>query len=822
MKKQKCVISLMLIALGLLTGCANVDQIIGEHFLKKSGVKEDEKYVLYEEYASNNELDESGYHTEIVTDDRPAGSIHIAFAHNNNLEVTYYTDAELGNVISTPCYVFPGDTIYASVSVSRDVVSSMYRFSEFRVYEYNDQDKRYISETIIPEPETDGIYRISVPSDYQYKEVSIEPRGVMQSTKITLQETCIDDTSIHSAGTWSLNDDKYDSGVVSINAFSPYIVSYQYDSDLFFCYDTEPECYYQNSIDGIVIFKQREAEDEITDYKVVLHKYLSYFLVSDTDRIVSVNGGTERTVQTNDEIEITGLKYGDKVTIVTNKEWPGMVNCKELVWLRTESASGGKYKYTLIVPEENGGFLFNPSEYSYENGSIRFKCFGETVDSPISLATGRRIYYEQVSAAEGYWLAGSDDSHYITVGTEEETIRALRNIHFSKKVDVIVDLPQPKVGGTIEYFINGTKINTDSVATYSGTEIEVRCYHWPGWICDEKDSISYVVGDRNSIVTINGKNVDTIFVEADSHKPKLSVTLEKSIGKDMKIGLKASGYSMEDVQYSDSFNLFGNSQAFVRDQTIGTGEKIEISFSNEALETKKAVRVQAVFQDKNNKSNKRCEVLYLEDISKELPPIYIYSPGTNATDQTTYSSIDISIGVVDIENYIPAAIDSHAIILLKNEETSTYLSKGDLIEPSTNVKMSLLPKTGYYVDGKNVDGSGYVETMKYSEYLERASEIISSHPIKKYVTMTLDASDEFAVYEYRLDGELVSGTIQAKEGQELELHYKIIDENHKLVAKEGGFLGFGESDTEATKSFVITSNKDGKRIWRLSFGLAVK
>lgn len=830
---KKTIISFLIVMITVFAGCSGIDKQVNNAILNKSGILQDANYARYEDYAKNNELDADGYHMELPTDGRPTGSIRVAIANNNNLVIDYFSDEGLGNELANPCYVFPGDSIYARVSVSRDVKSSTYVFDGFRIYEYSDQDKRYLSDSITTS-ETEGIYRIDIPNDYSFQELSIVPLGVMEPMQITLSEACKDDDSVGTMGTWYLDNANYDSGVINISSVTPYIVSYQYDKDMYFCYKTEPECYYQNVTDGIVIFNQRKNEDETTEYSVVLSKYLSVCLVSDLDRSVTVNNGKRKSVKANEEIEIPHLKYGDVITLETDKEWPSLENCKELIYTK-KVMLGSDYKYTMTVPEEEGGFLFNPADYYYENGTVQFKCLGEVVDVPISLAKGRKIYYEQIRAADGYWLAGSENSHCITVGSEEETIRALKNIHFTKKVDVTVMLPQPKKGGTIEYVLNGTKIKANSVSTKSGLDIMMTCTPWPGWYCDEKGTIRYIVGENNCVASVNGMDVDKLFYEDDWHKPELSVILEKSVGENMKVAISADGYMIEGEQYgggwkvSDLWNkeagtykLIGDSQVLVNREKIGTGDKIDVKLTHAALPSKKAVKVQTVFKDKNDKNNERIEVQYLTDMSKDLMPIYIYTPGFNATSQVAYSSVEITIGIVDIVEYFPVSIDSHAVVLLKDEVCDKYLKKGDLLEDSTKVTFYIHPQAGYYIDGKNVVGDSYAETLKYSDYLNRVSDIVNSHPSKKYVAITLDKSDYYATYEYKLDGEIVSGRILAKEGQKLELTYKINDDRHSLTEKEGGFLGFGASDKEATKTIEITRKYDGNTITKSSFGLSVK
>ena len=87
--------------------------------------------------------------------------------------------------------------------------------------------------------------------------------------------------------------------------------------------------------------------------------------------------------------------------------------------------------------------------------------------------------------------------------------------------------------------------------------------------------------------------------------------------------------------------------------------------------------------------------------------------------------------------------------------------------------------------------------------------------------MTLDSSDTFATYTYKLDGKEVSGTITVKEGQKLTLTYEITDSAYKLKEGAGGvpLVGWGKSYTKVSKDLTITPGMDGKTITKDDFGI---
>lgn len=833
---KKILLSILMMGTLSLTGCSSIKGIIQDEIIKKSGMMDDANYQEYEQYVAAGQLDDEGYYIEEAEAEH--ASVWVTFSENYNLEVQYYTDeAHRTAVDVSNCYLNPGDSIYAVVSINDETLDDIYSFSGFRIYEYDAEGKRILSSSMSMEAKADE-YVLVIPKDYTGTDIAIEPIGEYTKRSITLNDYYKDDNGEqHSlSGKWSVNDKECTDDSVEVDPVTSYIISYEYDSDEYFYLSSSPECYYSNNLDGIVIFNQRGAEDETVDYSVELYKYFSITLISDMDRTVKVNNEDAKFVSTNGELCIDHLKFGDIVTIETDKIWPDLENSQELIVAdpNPEPLLDGSYRYTLIVPEKGGEFVFNPRDYSYDYGTISFKCLGKTVNNPQGLAKGRRIYYEQASASEGYWLAGNASEHYIVVGEEEETKDALKAIHFTPMVDVTVNLPQPKAGGTVVYKMNGDRIYGDNVSTYSGAEIIMEFEPWEGWYIDRAGESTYTVGESKiQTIKTGSPTIDDIFTEDEGHKPKLTLELEKSVGKTMEFSLRASGFATEVESYgggwkvtdifdkdAGKYNLISNKECIVDGEKIGTDQPIAITMSKRAIQSGTAVRMVITTTDKEK--NKVSETRYIDDLSKTLEPIYIYQPGQNASSPIWFDSVEINIGVVDIEKYTPAVASEYTKISVSNIATDKVLSDGTLIEGSQKVSVRIVPDAGYYVTGKKVTNDVYSETMTFSEYQKNISNIIKDHAAKKYCFIQLDASDTFADYAYKLDGNNVSGKISAKEGQKLELTYGITDSAYKLTKGYGGFLGIGSSKTKVTKEIMITSGMDGMTVTKDNFDIQVK
>lgn len=803
-----------------ISGCTSIKERLGQRMLEESDIETNAEYQLYQGYSDAGSLDQNGYFLTAQDEVSHEGEVHVTFSDNSNISVEYFSNPEKTLLIDTyACYLSPGESIYANVTIKRSVISTAYKFSGFNIYEFEDGN-RYIADGLNGDFNTSGCV-LTIPEDYKGTDLAVTPIGEFEERVINLKDYYIDDdTEVNYPlnGTWMLNNQQTTDESFGINPVSPYIVSFEYDNTQYFYLSSSPDAYYIDNSQGIVIFKQRQPSDETVDYSVELHRYLSITIKSDVDRTINVNGEGAVNLKANEEYTISGLMYGSKISIITNRAWPDLENMRDMIISAPPDpfAQGG-WEYVFVVPQKGGEFRFDPSEYSYEHGTIRFSCFGEVVNDVQYLAPGSRIYYEQASADTNWWLSG--ENNYIVVSDEETTRQQLNSIQFTKMLSAQVNLPQPSWGGSIIYKNeDGTRIYGSSINTLSGTEITMEFMPWEGWINQYTNGVKYVVKEEeNQTINVDGVSVDQVFIEDDGHKPNLTIILEESVGENMQFSFAASGLYKEDYQYVDGW--FRSDYKIVKDKQIGTDKPIEITMGNRAIPSGQAVRIE--IEKKDTKGNVYKETRYYDSLTEAIPAINIYSSYEASVSTTWYKTITISIGVVDIERFtLPPAIE-HASISVFDIDGNRRVFSGDLIEPGRKVIVKITPDSGYYVTGKDVTNDVYQDTMKYSDYLKNLESIISNHPVKKYLTITLDTSDAYATYTYKIDRKIVSGTIYVREGTEITLEYVITDSEHTLTESAGGFLGIGASNTEVTKELTVDLSMDGTTLTRTSFGIYV-
>lgn len=809
-----------LIPIIMLTGCGSIDSYINQKITEKSGVLQDENYVKYQEYLEAGVLDEEGLYIDDTEEDIKAGSIHVTFASNNNIKASYFSDIECKSVVDiTDYYTNPGTVLYAKAKLVDDIKSSVYEFAGYNMYSYSEEGNRKLIGEFTDL--SDDTVAIEIPAEIEATEISIEPIGKYGTSELTFADYLIDDDDNRSeiSGYWYVDDKEVGAErKIAISPISPCIVSYKYDADSYFFVSSEPECYYNSNGDGLVIFPQREATDEMNSYTVDLHKYIEVSIPVDHSRKISVNGADSIQYQADSELQLTKLIYGDYVRIETDSAWDALENNKDLMHYSTEYNSG-KYIYTLLLPEKGGEFFFDPSEYTYDHGTIEFKCFGSVVNAPQVLKKGSKIYYDQKTVDEGYQL--STGTHFIVVGEEEETRNALKNIKFTEVVQVVVELKQPDYGGSIEYSIDGKRIYSTTVNTYSGKVIKMKINHWEGWMCDTDQEEYVVKEDAAQSVKVNGKDINTLFKEDDWHKPTLNVVIDDSVGAEMMVNVEASGVSKNDKSYAEGWFKMRTDYKLVDSEKIGTEKGIVLSLSNSAIPAGKALKV-SVAKTVDGQKELEKQLIYVDDVTKLREPIEIYSDKEISTTTKHYKDISINISLVDISKFRTVTPAINTTIVVRNADTMEEMKNGQYVEASQKVVVTINANAGYFVTGKNVKNDFYQATMKYSEYEKDIDDIVKNHVAEKFVVITLDSSDVYASYTYKLDGKVVSGKVSAKADQKLELEYKITDDAHELSEKKGGFLGIGASLKEQTEKITISTDMDGKTIYRKDFGITVK
>jgi hypothetical protein len=340
--------------------------------------------------------------------------------------------------------------------------------------------------------------------------------------------------------------------------------------------------------------------------------------------------------------------------------------------------------------------------------------------------------------------------------------------------------------------------------------------HWEGWIRKVPDGTTYkATEDLNQTSTVILDNtkieVDNVFNEKDTHKPNLTVVLNKSVGTAIDVSVSPSGNTNSDIKYQDTALKNNYKKEFGK---IGTEKGVAISFSNDSVRSGQALKIvtNKIYQDSKETVQETKYVTQIPTTEK----FDIYSDKEIATSNVYYEDIEITVSLVDVITYEPKNIDN-ATISLEYKDTETLLKAGDLIDDDREVVVRITPDNGYYLSGsKNISDGVYENTMTFKKYTSDIDKILGKdHQIKKIYTITLNDEDNYGKVTYKLNGTEVSGSIKVKEGDKLEIGYEITDNNYEV--DNSGIFSFTKNKNKKSITITISSDHNGKTINRADY-----
>lgn len=820
-----------------------IDNYLKDAIRKESGLEAKAEYQLYQSYVESGRLDQDGYYYEksteeaIVKTEPSSDSAQLSVSANGYLNISYYLDADKTKVWNPAESILQcGNKIYADVVLDKSAPGAYYRFAGFRLSEIDENGKRFPIKTI--EPSQDGLV-IEITEEYAEKKLALDPIGTYEPCQLFFKSSYLDNNeqSHDLTGGWIVNDKQVTGSSTEVNPNAPCVISYEFDGSKYFFLSSEPECYYNNNEDGIVIFNRRAAGDDTESYSVQLHQYMDIGIVSMQARHVSVNNGFEQELQAGSELQITRLKYGESVQIVSDVAWKDLENCQELIHRNTQiKKQDGQtaYVYTMSVPDKDAVFTFDPAEYEFEHGTVTFMCNGDEIVTKTGLAEGRKITYKQASAEDGYWLPEGENT--IVVTTAEATRKEIESIRFLEKERVAVSLKQPEYGGRIEYYADGVLQDSNVYKGDCGTEITMKFYPWEGWINNYHNGAKYVLtkAETQSVI-VDGQEVSSnAFTESDNHKPKLNVVLSKSVGEEMLFGFEASGLEYGEYSYEDGW--FKESHTVISDHQIGTETGVKVSIKNRAIQSGTAVKILVEMEGEDKSGNKdgANKVKYYQlitDLTDQLEPIEIYSGEARDKSGVWYETVRITVSLVDVMKLSMPKMPETGVVTIRNTAADrdrgepVFLTDGSILEGSEDVIITIAPVAGYYVRGEKVEEDRFQTTVDFKECVENLQEMISEHPIEPYMQVTLDPQDPYGTCTYKIGDTVVSGTIAVRLEDEIKLEYTITDDAY-IIDGASGILGLpiplGKDEKHGTASIKADASFEGKTLTRESFDITVK
>ncbi len=155
-------------------------------------------------------------------------------------------------------------------------------------------------------------------------------------------------------------------------------------------------------------------------------------------------------------------------------------------------------------------------------------------------------------------------------------------------------------------------------------------------------------------------------------------------------------------------------------------------------------------------------------------------------------------------------------VLEVGDKYGTPLQPGAVIGQEEKVTVSIKPDEGYYIQGlKDKDGGEYEETMTYSGYCATIENILSRHPIKPYITVTLETIGQHGTCEYFLGDDPVVSPAKLQEGQTITEKYTLSENSGYTIPRprlESLWAWASRNKNSIEVEIPITESLDGTTI----------
>ncbi len=471
------------VLLAALPGCSPLEERVQKGLEESASTaleeaySEDADYQQYLTLQAQGQLDEDGNYisptlNQLESGETTAmtGSVHVTFATNPCLSITYYTNAERTEPITdlSACYLNPGDSIYASNAVSTNPNSNLYRLAGFRIYEYDAVGSRMEQNTKEQAASASGLV-YAIPAGFTGSEIAIFPLGEYPDRELALEVYTVDENgrthALNDVGTWYVGNEEVQGRQATVSAVEPYTLSFTWEKGQYFYVASSPKCFTANPENGNKVqFWEADPTDEDRTYRVELCKCISLTLECDAKATIIVNGEEENAeeVKKNGTWKRTDLKYGDSIQVITEGKVQAKSDASAHISER-QTADGYAFKVNDAESVTNSENLnITPIKQTYsirldesgEYGKAKYKLDGKSVKGEKISDTLTLIEAEAGQKLEITYKL--DDKNYTFSGKQSNMLASITG-RFAAESD--------KTEVEIEAAMDETTINPDDYFT---------------------------------------------------------------------------------------------------------------------------------------------------------------------------------------------------------------------------------------------------------------------------------------------------------------------------------------------------------------------
>ncbi len=724
-----------------LSGCS-ADETVDEN-LKAYLLSNNDEYNDYVEESNNENTDNNGYYSDsnIAQSEleNHSNEIHVSFASNSLLNVTYYKDSEYKEVIDKEnCWLYPNDVIYAKIDFTSLVKSNKYEFQGFRMAVFDGKqanfDYSYSNGT-----------EIKIPNDIQYKEISIIPEGAYEKRNLTFSAEYIDSdgNALSLSPIWeivsggqalSTKSENY-----SIQANEDFRVIAKYDPNEYYVERTEPEYESNSDDDGEVKFKQYNSQNSVDEYKIIFGKKFEIEIndITSTGPVKILIDGKEY----KNKSKITAYaKLDTKVEITPKGNIKKIGSTKNLSRLTNDG-------YVYTVCDGSDTFEFDPTAYTYSNGTVVFyDSEHKEIKEKMDLCVGDTIYY----------IGKPDDGYTFSMGNDEHKINIDSNINYMLENELKfnqkqkIELPQPEEGGKIIYYLNGEEVKENMACFTAGTDeltasFQAENRYKPNNISDNAVCILNPTDHRIKFKDNDGNeiSVDNVFEISSSQKAGLSVELDESVGTEIKFNIYNG--TDEPINGQKSYIKKEMFHSVLNPAGVDDSELLE----DEKIETVSGIKIAVSDWSPLKNQAIRLDVKKISNSDKETNEIYYILSGsgsqwisTDSGDSAFYKDIEVNISKVKGSYFKEkdySCENAKVTVCYNDVSGKPQVKDGDFVDKSREVKMTVTADQNYRIYEKDSIlffetcdiNEKYVTDCEYKELADEFFDMKSNIEIKK-------------------------------------------------------------------------------------------
>ncbi len=758
------------IGLATFSGCSNIEDYTKDKITERMIQDLEVNDTDYKEYEENPTIVEDvnlkEEEVETVTEPIvPTAPIHVTFANNPFLKISYYSDAELINLIDTDnCYLSPEDSIYASIINSNSVYSNMYTFSEYRVYEYDENGEK-IKVNWADNTET---MVCQIPKEYKGTELSIIPVGEYKNRSLSFQDYILNEKGkkVELSGKWIINNEAFYEEEKEISSIVSYEVRYEYDKDKYYYISSEPQCYFpkdSGNTDGEVIFKKANADEQVESYSVQLQPYITVYVDNEVNGVkeIFVDGEKQDIDVTEKKLPIEKLKCGAVVKIVTKQ--------KHKVSSTDVSVLEATEQFTFTIPETKEQKLYvDVNKWNEKN--IKIEIDKVTVKEKLE---GLLAKLSDKGEKESILTLRTGDKTY-----SYEDLQNGAKVVLNEKENLIISVNENLLEECkVQLIINDKKnINIDDSS-------KVLRYVFS---YQEVSKVRFVIKDNVDESIVWKAKLKVVLEELD-HNITFYVTQDKNVLVNNK-GYTNTGKKKEEILYDGDFNA---------------EKDVVISASGIQYYTNKALRLEII------KDGKCEDIRYVTTASLK--------EAISAIQGDSFcNEIVVKISMVDVVKYREHTQEGAFIQVKLMDGDKHILKDGEVLEDFRKVSVKVIIKNNnYYIKGVEGTESPSKE-MKFSKL--DVEKIVKEYPVKKLIRVTLDTADPYGVgkvtYIVNKKEEITMTSIRfLREEDKLQVRYEVKEPDYKIKGIDivTAIAPGGDSEKRKTWEIPVSTELDRTR-----------